>query len=143
MIDINDLTEIPDFAGYYASPNGKIYTTLAKGCRDRYNMSKRTAPREMTPRITIYGYDRVYMRRESTGKREDVYIHRIIAELFVPNPRGVAEVNHLDCNRRNNAASNLEWVTRNENLDYAFTDGFMTRDKFGRFCNKLSQNKAA
>ena len=141
MIDISDLTEIPDFAGYYASPNGKIYTTLAQGCRDRYNLSKRTAPREMSYRILPNGYARVYMRRESTGKREDVYIHRIIAELFIPNPRGVDEVNHLDCNRLNNVVSNLEWVTRIENLDYAFTDGFMTRDELGRFCNKLSRGK--
>lgn len=130
------LIEIPDFAGYYASADGHIQTTLAQGCRDRYNLSKRTAPREVKPRPTLHGYDRVYIRRESTGKREDVYIHRIIAKLFVPNIRNVDEVNHLDCNRHNNAASNLEWVTREENLKYAMSDGFMGRNELGRFCYK-------
>jgi hypothetical protein len=42
----------------------------------------------------------------------------------------------LDCNRHNNAASNLEWVTREENLKYAMSDGFMGRNELGRFCYK-------
>lgn len=92
----------------------------------------------MRPRSTNHGYDRVYLRRESTGKREDLYIHRIVAKLFVPNPKNAEEVNHLDCNTHNNSASNLEWVTREENLGYAVVYGFMTRDALGRFCRKLA-----
>ena len=138
MIDISDLTEIPDFAGYYASPDGHIYTTLAQGCRDRYDLTKRIAPKEVRPRSTNHGYDRVCLRRESTGKREDLYIHRIIAKLFVPNPKNAEEVNHLDCDTHNNSASNLEWVTREENLRYAETNGFKGRDSLGRFCYKAA-----
>lgn len=138
MIDISDLIEIPDFAGYYASPDGHIYTTLTQGCRDRYDLTKRTEPKEVRPRSTDHGYDRVYLRRESTGKREDLYVHRIIAELFVPNPKNVEEVNHLDCDTHNNSASNLEWVTREENLRYAETNGFKGRNSLGRFCHKAA-----
>ena len=136
MIDISDLIEIPDFAGYYASPDGHIYTTLTQGCRDRYDLTKRTETKEVRPRSTNHGYDRVCLRRESTGKREDLYIHRIIAKLFVPNLKNAEEVNHLDCDTHNNSASNLEWVTREENLGYAVVYGFMTRDALGRFCRK-------
>lgn len=136
MIDVSDLRKIPDFTGYYASSDGHIYTTLAQGCRNRYDLTKRTEPKEVKPRSTKHGYDRVYLRRESTGKREDLYIHRIIAELFVPNPKNAEEVNHLDCDTHNNSASNLEWVTREENLGYAVVYGFMTRDALGRFCRK-------
>lgn len=138
MQDVSNLKEIPDFAGYYASFDGHIYTTLAQGCRDRYDLTKRIKPREIKPRSTKHGYDRVCLRRESTGKREDLYIHRIIAELFVPNTRNVEEVNHLDCNTHNNSASNLEWVTREENLRYAIIYGFMTRNALGRFCHKAA-----
>lgn len=131
-----DLIEIPDFAGYYASEDGKIYSTLAQGCVDRYNLSKRVEPKELKNRKTKRGYCRVYMRRESTHKREDVYVHRIIAELFVPNPFGLPEVNHKDSNPSNNHKDNLEWVTHKENLDYAIKHGHMGRDKKGRFCYK-------
>ena len=76
------------------------------------------------------------MRRDSTNTREDVYIHRIIANLFIPNPKNLPEVNHLDSNRKNNKSSNLEWVTRSENLQYALDYGYMTRNKYGQFSHK-------
>lgn len=46
-------------------------------------------------------------------------LHRIIAEAFIPNPKGKPQVNHIDNNRRNNIVSNLEWVTRSENIQHA------------------------
>jgi hypothetical protein len=43
-------------------------------------------------------------------------VHRIIAKAFIPNPNNYSEVDHLDGNRANNNASNLEWVTHRENI---------------------------
>ena len=134
--ELKDLVKIPDFCGYFASKKGKIYTTLKQGCRNRYDLSKRISPVELNIRYTNKDYARVYMRRESTNKREDVYVHRIIAELFIPNPDNLPEVNHKDSNRKNNYYQNLEWVSRIDNINYAFTNGFMTRDKLGRFTHK-------
>lgn len=130
------LKEIPDFDGYYADENGNIYTTLKKGCRDRFNLSKRIASQKLRYRYLRNGYARVYMRRVSTNQREDVYVHRIIAQLFVDNPENKPFVNHLDCNRSNNKASNLEWVTSKENNDYALKFGNMKRLSDGTFSHK-------
>lgn len=49
------------------------------------------------------------------GKMKNVSIHRLVAEIFVPNPDGKPEVNHKDGNKMNNNADNLEWVTGAEN----------------------------
>ena len=76
------------------------------------------------------------MRRESINKREDLYVHRIIASIFIPNPLNLPEVNHIDNNRTNNSVDNLEWITKKDNLAYAFSNGNMTRDSFGRFTHK-------
>lgn len=55
--------------------------------------------------------------------RTRVRTHRVIAELFVDNPNNYDEVDHLDCNRMNPAASNLEWVTHEENIKRAYARG--------------------
>lgn len=48
-------------------------------------------------------------------KRQRFYMHRLIAELFIPNPDNKKEVNHKDGNRENYSIDNLEWCTRSEN----------------------------
>lgn len=50
--------------------------------------------------------------------RKDYYIHRLVAEAYVPNPQDKPQVNHKDENKLNNNASNLEWVTAKENTNY-------------------------
>ena len=131
-----ELKEIPNYTGYYVSNEGDVYSTLARGCQDRYDLDKRVPPKKMKPRKTKRGYCRVYLRNEVTNKREDLYIYRLVAQAFIPNPFNLPEVNHKDCNVSNNRVENLEWVTRKGNLDYAFEHGYMSRDELGRFCHK-------
>ena len=57
------------------------------------------------------------------GKRTRIRTHRIVAQLFVDNPNNYDEIDHLDCNRMNPAASNLEWVTHQENIRRAYARG--------------------
>jgi hypothetical protein len=49
------------------------------------------------------------------GKKERIYIHRIVCIAFLENPDKKDEVNHIDGIRTNNNLTNLEWVTRSEN----------------------------
>jgi len=68
------------------------------------------------------------------GKKVDRYVHRIIAETFLPNPNSLLEVNHKDCNPSNNDVLNLEWVTRKENRQY--------RDKYGASHKEVAKKKS-
>jgi len=66
------------------------------------------------------------------GKHMCFKLHRLVALTFLPNPDLKPEVNHIDGDKRNNSVSNLEWVTRSENMVHASQTGLLTSRK-GRF----------
>lgn len=64
------------------------------------------------------GYKHVFLGNGDCSK-----VHRLVAEAFIPNPENKPEVNHIDGNKLNNHVSNLEWCTRLENMQHAFSKG--------------------
>ncbi|MFD6509331.1 NUMOD4 motif-containing HNH endonuclease [Bacillus sp. NPDC060175] len=70
-------------------------------------------------------YTRVYIYlNEGYGQKRPV--HQMVARAFVPNPEDKPEINHIDGNKDNNMASNLEWCTSSENTIHAFKNGLAT-----------------
>lgn len=64
------------------------------------------------------GYGYLIVRLSVNGKTINLYVHRIVAICFLPNPNNYPVVNHKDNDRTNNAVSNLEWCTKEYNEAY-------------------------
>lgn len=52
-------------------------------------------------------------------KRKGFLVHRLVADAFIPNPNNYAEVNHINEDKLDNRAENLEWVTHAQNIAYS------------------------
>lgn len=64
------------------------------------------------------GYEYLWLYKN--GKREQAFIHRLVAQHFCSGESDLLVVNHLDENTHNNHYSNLEWVTQLQNMQHHY-----------------------
>ena len=66
-----------------------------------------------------------YLRLRVTlqGVKKSYKVHRLVAQAFIENPEGKAQVNHIDGNKQNNHVNNLEWVTHKANTQHMLLHG--------------------
>lgn len=67
------------------------------------------------------GYKRVTL--SVNGETTRVFIHRLVAQEFIPNTGNKSYVNHIDNDPSNNKVTNLEWVTHSENMKHCAKEG--------------------
>jgi hypothetical protein len=94
-----------DFTGYYEVSNYGKVRNIKTG-----RILKQTTTKD--------GYKKVQLQRSVDGVvNRNFRVHRLVATAFVPNPNNLPEVNHINHIRDCNIYTNLEWVTRQENID--------------------------
>lgn len=94
---------IPNFEKYYANECGIVINSESGNV--------------LTHSINNSGYAHVALY--DGGKYHFKSVHRIVAELFIPNPDNYPVINHIDGNKLNNSIDNLEWCTQLHNVTHA------------------------
>lgn len=108
---------INDFPNYKINNLGQVFSNY----KYKTNIPCNTW-REVKP-ILDKGTGYYIVTLVNNGVRKNQSIHRLLAQNFIPNPLNKPQVNHIDCNKQNNALSNLEWVTAKENSRHAVDNG--------------------
>lgn len=111
--------DIKGYEGLYQVSNLGRVKSLG---RERYPM------RIMKAHTDTKGYLDIEL---SNGYKHRHRIHRLVAQAFIPNVDNKPQVNHKDCNKKNNCLSNLEWCTNGENQQHAFYNGLNHRERYG------------
>ncbi len=82
------------------------------------SLHNRSFGRIVKARIDRAHYYTVRLSKE--GNSYTKYVHRLLAEAFIPNPLAKSFVNHLNGDQLDNRLINLEWVTHQENILHAY-----------------------
>lgn len=102
IYQVSNLGNVRKSAYQYVDSNGVTF------CRKPQNIV-----------LVSHGNGYLYVSFTVHNKRKNHYVHRLVAEAFLPNPDNLPQVNHKDYDRSNNCVSNLEWVSVSENIKYS------------------------
>lgn len=117
--------DIPGFNSYQVSNLGNI-RTIGRMVVNKGQFERKISARNLAPMNNGRGYLAASIQIKGQGKK-NLYIHRLVASLFIPNPDNLPEVNHIDGDKSNNNISNLEWVSTQQNRDHAVRTGLIRR----------------
>ena len=127
---------IKDYEGLYEVSNLGRVKALTR------TINKGKCHRTWEEHYLKYAIDRGGYVRTSLAKNginKTVKVHRLVAEAFLPKVEGRDFINHIDGNKQNNCISNLEFVTRTENMKHAFKIGLKSNDGERNPAHKLTQ----
>ena len=127
---------IPGYENFYEVSNFGRVRSL-----DRCIFTKKCLKRKIRGKVlksikNNHGYYQVSLN-DVIGRTRVKMIHKLVITRFIPNKKDLPQANHIDGDKSNNNATNLEWCTQSENMKHAYKTGLqkpISRDK-----NKLSK----
>ena len=126
--------DIPGYEGLYQVSNTGKVKSLERNCVTGRGGIQQRGGTILKPRLDKYGYPRLCLSKN--GKPHHFTVHQLVARVWVPNPHNYPQVNHIDEDKTNANAANLEWV------EASFNNAWGTRnDRIGISQKGLRKSK--
>lgn len=116
--------DINGYEGLYQVSNLGRIKSLAR-YQDNHGTKQWIEERIKNARSKSSGYLVVDLYKNGVGKTK--HVHRLVAENFIENKENKATVNHIDGNKSNNVANNLEWATPSEQNKHYYRNGLKSK----------------
>ena len=130
--------DIAGFKGLYQINDHGDVLSLKRIINDSKNHVYVLKERILKPNSLPNGYQMVTLMKDNVKYPE--YIHRLVANAFIPNPFNLLTVNHIDGNKKNNNVNNLEWATYSKNNQHAYDTGLHQKGE-GHYKSKLTRDE--
>lgn len=109
-----EMKSIDNYGNYFITTDGRVWSQKS----NKY----------LKAGLNVPGYKFVFICQN--GTKTILAVHRLVALAFIPNVENKPFVNHKDGNKLNNLVDNLEWVTRQENMNHASKNGLLVSGSF-------------
>ena len=100
--------EIKGYPNYQVSNMGRV-KRLSTGYYRR-------TEKILKPQLQNNGY--LHIKLSQKDKTKCILVHRLVAQVFIPNPNNLPQVNHINEDKTDNRVENLEWCTQKYNINY-------------------------
>lgn len=132
--------DIPGYEGYYQLSNLLRIRSLYFYNYGKFHKYKEPKIRKI---CTSTLYPMIIIGFDILGNKKTIYIHHLVANMFIPNPNNYPCVLHKDDNKNNYAIDNLEWGTQKKNNHDAFYRGRIPRTVGSKTSGAKIDEKAA
>lgn len=124
---------IKGFPNYTITNDGRVFSL--NYCNMKGNK------RELLPSRRPDGYLNICLCKNN--KKYTRFLHRLVAEHFIPNPDNLPQVNHKDGDKSNCNDWNLEWCTQSHNIKHAYDNGLMSVEDKRRHLLEISKKSSS
>jgi HNH endonuclease/NUMOD4 motif len=121
------MKDIPGYEGLYAvTEDGRVWS-YPKEWPSGNGATGKHDGKWLKPAVNSCAYLSLIICKDK--KQISKLAHRLVAETYIPNPVNLPEINHKDGNKLNNHIDNLEWCSRQENVNLSILNRLSAPNK--------------